>query len=123
MGMSLVEEARLMRHLGAVEAMNLDGGGSTTMVVRGTVVNHPSDGHERGVTSSILVLRRALPRTPSALGRASALRAAPSGSWGLAERDAGSTGGLLDALVRGAFGPPLKVPPEIQAIVRRYRSG
>jgi TolB protein len=122
-GMSLVEEARLMRHLGAVEAMNLDGGGSTTMVVHGIVVNHPSDGRERGVTSSILVWRRPLPRAPSAFGIVPALPAAPSGSGRQAERDPGSTGGLLDALVRGTFGPPVKLPPEIQAIVRRYRSG
>ena len=122
-GMSFVEEARLMRHLGAVEAMNLDGGGSTTMVVNGTVVNHPSDGHERGVTSSILVWRRPLPGAPSAYGPVPALPVTPSGPSRRAERDAGSTGGLLDALVRGAFGPPLKLPPELQGIVRRYRSG
>ena len=42
-GLTLTEEARLMRALGAVDAMNLDGGGSTTFVVGGTTVNHPSD--------------------------------------------------------------------------------
>jgi hypothetical protein len=112
-----------MRHLGAVEAMNLDGGGSTTMVVHGRVVNHPSDGHERGVTSSILVLRRALSSAPRAPGNAPALPVSPSGSWGLAEHDPGSTGGLLDAMVHGAFGPSLRLSPELREIVRRYRSG
>jgi len=34
-GMSLQELAELMQNLGAMEAMNLDGGGSSTMVVRG----------------------------------------------------------------------------------------
>ena len=42
-GMSLPEAARLMRSLGARDAVNLDGGGSTTMVVGGRVVNRPSD--------------------------------------------------------------------------------
>jgi exopolysaccharide biosynthesis protein len=42
-GMTLVEAARLMRNLGATDAVNLDGGGSTTFVSRGRVVNRPSD--------------------------------------------------------------------------------
>lgn len=51
-GMTLGEAADLMIALGATEAINLDGGGSTTFVVRGSVVNRPSDravrrgGHE-----------------------------------------------------------------------------
>ena len=46
--MTLPEAARLMRSLGARDALNLDGGGSTTMTVRGEVVNRPSDrGGER----------------------------------------------------------------------------
>lgn len=42
-GMSLPELAGLFQALGAEEALNLDGGGSTTMWVRGEVVNRPSD--------------------------------------------------------------------------------
>ncbi len=42
-GVSLPEAARLMRDLGAVDALNLDGGGSSTMVFGGRVVNRPSD--------------------------------------------------------------------------------
>ena len=55
-GASLVELARLMRDRGAVEALNLDGGGSSTMVVRGDVVNRPSDGHERRITNAVVIL-------------------------------------------------------------------
>ena len=59
-GMDLVEFARLFKWLGAESAMNLDGGGSTTMVLRGRVVNSPTDsGGERSVVSSLLVLPRA----------------------------------------------------------------
>jgi hypothetical protein len=42
-GMTLIELANVMRELGAWQAMNFDGGGSTTMVIDGRVVNHPSD--------------------------------------------------------------------------------
>lgn len=42
-GMTLAEATNLMLDLGAVEAMNLDGGGSSTFVVRGDVINQPSD--------------------------------------------------------------------------------
>ena len=56
-GMSLTELSRLMLTLGAFEAMNLDGGGSTTMVVNGEVVNSPSDKTgERAVGSALLVV-------------------------------------------------------------------
>lgn len=55
-GMSLVELANLLLELGAVQAMNLDGGGSTTMVIRNLVLNLPSDGKERPVSNSIIIL-------------------------------------------------------------------
>ena len=56
-GMTLVELAGVMRELGAWQAMNFDGGGSTTMVVDGTVVNHPSDKEgEREVGNAVLVV-------------------------------------------------------------------
>lgn len=43
-GMSLPELAKVMRWLGCVSAINLDGGGSTTLWVAETgVINHPSD--------------------------------------------------------------------------------
>lgn len=42
-GMSLPEFARLMISVGVYEGLNLDGGGSTTMVINGDIVNSPSD--------------------------------------------------------------------------------
>ena len=54
-GMTLEELAELMIELGAVDAMNLDGGGSTTMVIRDMVLNIPSDGIERSVSNAIIV--------------------------------------------------------------------
>lgn len=65
-GMTLRETAALMLALGAPEAINLDGGGSTTMVVadpdsagRLRVVNHPSDNSgERAVGDAMAVVQR-----------------------------------------------------------------
>lgn len=56
-GATLSEEARYIKAMGAINAINLDGGGSTTMVVGGHVVNHPSDGAERAVSDALLVFR------------------------------------------------------------------
>jgi len=56
--MTLEELAGELVRLGAVEAMNLDGGGSTTMVVAGRVRNSPSDGRERPVSDALLVRLR-----------------------------------------------------------------
>jgi phosphodiester glycosidase len=58
-GMSLQMLAELLLEFGAVEAMNLDGGGSTTMVVQDKVVNKPSDQTgERPVSDAILVFSK-----------------------------------------------------------------
>lgn len=56
LGLSIPEAADLARSLGLVDAINLDGGGSTTMVVDGQVVNRPSDASgERPVGDALLV--------------------------------------------------------------------
>jgi len=56
-GLDFEEEAGVMRALGASDAVNLDGGGSTTMTVRGTRVTRPSDSTgERPVGDAILAL-------------------------------------------------------------------
>lgn len=57
-GMTMEELAQLMVDLGADRAINLDGGGSSTMVVRGSVVNRPSTGVERPVASALLLVKR-----------------------------------------------------------------
>jgi exopolysaccharide biosynthesis protein len=58
-GLSINELSALMAELGCVEAINLDGGGSSTMVVGGRVVNSPSDAAgERPVSDALLVYRK-----------------------------------------------------------------
>lgn len=54
-GLTLTELAGLMKELGAVDALNLDGGGSTTIYARGAVLNRPSDGSERPVSNALAV--------------------------------------------------------------------
>jgi hypothetical protein len=61
-GVSLPVAAQLMQNLGLIGAVNLDGGGSSTFVDRGKVLNHPSDGSARSVTNAWLVFPRARPR-------------------------------------------------------------
>ena len=59
LGLSGPEAADMARSLGLVDAVNLDGGGSTAMAVRGQVVGHPSDATgERPVGDALLVTPR-----------------------------------------------------------------
>ncbi|MGM0414793.1 MAG: phosphodiester glycosidase family protein, partial [Bacillota bacterium] len=53
-GISLEELADFMLDLGAVKAMNLDGGASTRMMVRGFTMNIPSS--ERNIGNALLIL-------------------------------------------------------------------
>ena len=60
-GMSLFELADYMLGWGVYQGVNLDGGGSTAMVVRGEVVNSPSDaGGERSVANALMAISKAL---------------------------------------------------------------
>lgn len=57
LGLSIPESAAVARALGLRAAVNLDGGGSTTMVVDGEVINDPSDATgERPVGDALLIL-------------------------------------------------------------------
>ena len=57
-GMSLNEFARYLKRFGAVSAVNLDGGGSSEMVLDGRIMNRPSDGSERPVSIGLGVFRK-----------------------------------------------------------------
>jgi large repetitive protein len=57
-GMTLEETATLMLELGAVDALNLDGGGSTTLVTAAGIINRPSDAEERPVANAVVVTSR-----------------------------------------------------------------
>ncbi|CAM3566893.1 phosphodiester glycosidase family protein [Aeromicrobium ponti] len=56
-GANFEESARIMKSLGAADALNLDGGGSTSMTVGNTLVTRPSDQTgERPIADAILLL-------------------------------------------------------------------
>ncbi|MBO7394300.1 MAG: phosphodiester glycosidase family protein [Abditibacteriota bacterium] len=54
-GVSTAKLGEIMKRLGCVNAMNLDGGGSTTLSVRGIIVNSPSDAYQRSVCNGWVV--------------------------------------------------------------------
>jgi len=54
-GMTTFEMAQTMVRLGAVRAMQLDGGGSSTLAFDGAVLNRPSDGRERPISTALML--------------------------------------------------------------------
>ena len=66
-GMTMAEVGATMESLGCVQAVNLDGGGSSAFASKGegsetiSVVNRPSDGYERSVSSTLVVVSTAKP--------------------------------------------------------------
>jgi hypothetical protein len=55
-GVGLSELAEIMRSAGCTEAINLDGGGSTTMATSFGILNSPSGGIQRAVANGVAVL-------------------------------------------------------------------
>jgi hypothetical protein len=115
-GMSLIQLGKYMIDLGAENAVNLDGGGGAAMWIAGDgVVNDPSDrSGERAVTNAVLVLPGADeaepsvvqagmfgPLDPDLLFAPPVSAAQARATMALALSDAGSTGGLLEALANG----------------------
>ena len=57
-GVTLAQEAKILLDLGCYEAINLDGGGSSCLLVNGKETIHPSDkGGERPVPAVFLITR------------------------------------------------------------------
>jgi exopolysaccharide biosynthesis protein len=48
----------ILKSLGAYTGVNLDGGGSSAMVVNGVTANRPSDGSERTVANGMMVVTK-----------------------------------------------------------------
>lgn len=57
-GMTNTEMASFMRRLGCTDALNLDGGGSSSFWLGGMVMNSPSDGRERSLANALILLRK-----------------------------------------------------------------
>ncbi|MHB8876266.1 MAG: phosphodiester glycosidase family protein [Myxococcaceae bacterium] len=83
-GMTCAELGTLMKGLGAANALNLDGGGSSTLVLGGTVRNSPSDGSQRVTANHLGII------APAA-GSTGILKGAVYRSPDLTQRIAGAT--------------------------------
>ena len=58
-GINLADLANILSNLGCQDAINLDGGGSTSMVVANQLLVRPGDnGVERPVVSAILIKKK-----------------------------------------------------------------
>lgn len=64
-GMSLPQLAQMMKSQGCTDAINLDGGGSTTMATPNGVLNSPSEGTERPVANALAVFAGSSAESPS----------------------------------------------------------
>jgi len=60
-GMTLEELSAFLIKLGCDEALNLDGGGSSTLWFQGQVRNSPCDGYERPIANSLVIVRKPPP--------------------------------------------------------------
>jgi exopolysaccharide biosynthesis protein len=135
-GMTPRQFAKLFRRLGARWALNLDGGGSTAMFVKGDLVNRPSDpGGERAVSSALLVLpgpdRRegepslysdSTPPQGGLISVAPRRLIATNDGFDPAAIDPASTGGMLEALSSGRLtGDPQPLPRSLERVVHRFR--
>jgi Phosphodiester glycosidase len=139
-GMTLKELGAEMLKFGAYYAVNLDGGGGTSMWLAnkgpwcitdtngGCLVDRPADGHERATLTAMLVLQGrdtneppigAASRTTSAWETGFGFPDDDSQNWQrLALTDPGSTGGLLDALAERG-----RLPTGLQPYLHIYRGG
>ncbi|WP_424236437.1 phosphodiester glycosidase family protein [Bhargavaea ginsengi] len=84
-GMTMSEFAQYLKSIGAYNALNLDGGGSTTMAVRPrgyqypVVVNRPSDGAERAVSTILSAISYESTGAPAHMSASISSTAVPKG--------------------------------------------
>ena len=113
-GMTMTELANFCKNtLGATDGANLDGGGSSTMVVNGVVKNNPSDGSERAVANGIMMVN-ILPKTLStrfATGQpvvvntnGTNVRLGPGTNYGiLATKNKNAQGTIVEHAIKGVL--------------------
>jgi hypothetical protein len=115
-GMTPYDFATFLVSLGVVEATNLDGGGSATMVVNGLLVNRPSDASgERAVGTALVVVPEGTADPPPFDGSVGAPPPAPDAA---VAHDVGSLGGYAATLE--ARGTPLQ--GELAVTAQEFRT-
>jgi len=94
-GMTPFDFALYLVSIGVVEAGNLDGGGSTTLVAGGQLVNQPSDLEgERAVGTALVVVPTGTPDPPESIG----VEAPPPSTTARIAADPASLGGWAATL-------------------------
>jgi hypothetical protein len=121
MGMTPRRFAGFFRdYLGADHALNLDGGGSSTMWVRGQgVINRPSDGRQRGVSSALLVFPGQPPPNSSSGHDGGITTTERFATWERIARDPASTGGLASYLDQQGHRLPSFMQKALDSLNRR----
>ena len=56
-GVSLVDEAKLLKDIGCVEALNLDGGGSSCLLINGKETIQPSDKEGQRPVPAVMLIK------------------------------------------------------------------
>ena len=113
-GMSMEELGNFCKNrLGATDGLNLDGGGSSTMWIDGTVVNNPSDGSERTVSNGLMMISLIENNENSSVfgsgylvktDTSSYLRRGPGTSWTVLDTiSTGTIGTVRDTSVNGVY--------------------
>jgi uncharacterized protein YraI len=112
-GMTMTELGNFcLNTLGASEGVNLDGGGSSTLVVNGVVKNVPSDGSERAVSNGMMMVN-VMPKLQSsafAVGQAvitngaANVRLGPGTNYAARSSVASGTAGtVVDHALKGVY--------------------
>jgi len=113
-GMNMSQLAKFcINYLAATDGVNLDGGGSTTMWVNGSIRNHPSDSTERTVANGVAMIRLVDNSRHSSAFRAggsvatrvaSSMRRGPGTNWGVQKSlTASATGKILVHPLNGIY--------------------
>lgn len=87
-GVTIYQSAELMKSLGCFTAANLDGGGSSEMIVNNAIVNKPSDGAERSIGTAFVAYAKKNKITENSNPQKKAVVTA----WGLNVRSGPSAG-------------------------------
>ncbi len=97
-GINITQSANLMQKLGCIIAVNLDGGGSSEMIVNDKIVNRPSDnGRERAIGTAFLAYAK---KKASSRGGGS--------STGTSKPSAGGSGKVTASALNVRSGPGTK---------------
>lgn len=115
-GMTPLEFAQYLVSIGVVEAGGLDGGGSTTLVGGGQLLNQPSDIEgERAVGTALVVVPTGTPDPPVTEG----IEAPAPSTTARIELDPASLGGWTATLLRRG----VVLRPELDAAARAFEGG